>query len=214
MRLRPLHVCLVGPDGAGKTTLATKLSDELTTRGLMVRALQPRPSWFHTVKPSTFDYHDPHAEAPRGFLASIFQVLFKLPFFILRTVECCLSRDGVHIEERGWLDQAVDHRRYRLSERVVPLVRCLRSAAGRPKLTVVLTGDPSHIASRKQELTTQEVERQLAEWDRYFSQLSHAHALRIDTTQMTELDSLTTIADHVEQFELRSPVTKRRLRSA
>ena len=190
------HIAIVGPDGAGKSTMANLLAEHLEEAGRKVERLEPRPTWFHTVSPSTFDYHEPHAEEPRTPAKSLAQLIQKLFFYVVRTATS-RKRDTVYIEERGWLDQAVDHRRYRLNERIVPVVERTARVAGRPDLIVVLGGDPAVIAARKHELEEHEVDRQLRRWDEHAGSSPSGETMVLDTTATSVEDTALEIREAV-----------------
>lgn len=188
-----LHVCLVGPDGAGKTTITNLLADSLTDDGHVVERLVPRPNWFHKVSPSTFDYHRPHAEKPRTPGKSHVQMAKKLAFYALRRATSRSART-VYLEERGWLDQAVDHLRYRIHGDAVRFPERTEWIVGRPDLTVVLGGDASVIAARKEELDVDEVARQLNRWEELLA-ASPMRSLTLHTTELTVEDTVDQIRD-------------------
>ena len=54
---RPLHVCIVGPDGVGKTTIANHIIDSMESQGWKVVRLNARPksvavSYTHLTLPT------------------------------------------------------------------------------------------------------------------------------------------------------------------
>ena len=190
-----LHICLVGPDGAGKTTITNLLAESLSEDGYTVERLMPRPDWFHKVSPSTFDYHEPHAEKPRTPGKSHVQMAKKLVFYALRRATS-RSADTVYLEERGWLDQAVDHRRYRIHDDAVRFPERTEWIVGRPDLTVVLSGDASAIAARKQELDVDEVARQLNRWHDLLA-TSPMRSLTLHTTDLSIEETVAAIRSAV-----------------
>jgi hypothetical protein len=90
------------------------------------------------------------------------------------------TRTGLVVVERGFVDIAVDPRRYRL--RVSPtLVDTLARLLPRPDVTIVLEAPPETITARKAELSATEVRRQLAAWD------ARAHnAVHLDVSRPLE----------------------------
>ena len=191
------HVCLVGPDGAGKTTICDLLKDELIADGHQVKRLVPRPDWFHKVSPSTFDYHRPHAEKPRSPLKSMVQMIKKLVFYTLRRASS-RETNTVYLEERGWLDQAVDHLRYRIHHDTVRFPELTHWLVGRPDLTVVLGGDAEVIAARKEELEVDEVARQLNRWEKLINS-SPKQSLILETTDLEIEETVEVIKEALAQ---------------
>ncbi len=163
-------VLIVGPDGTGKSTLAQGLVDATRHEFPHVihmhwrPGLLPRPGGLVGIEAG--DPTDPHAREPHGsFLSLLLLAYHWLDFFLgtwLRIVPA-RSRGGLVVMERGWLDIAVDPRRYHLA-----LPRKLVERLGRllpaPDLVVVLYAEPEALTRRKAELPTQELSRQMARW--------------------------------------------------
>jgi hypothetical protein len=72
-------------------------------------------------------------------------------------------RSSLVVLERGWLDLAVDPRRYRLPG-LSRAVRALGRVLPQPDLTLLLSAPTDLIAARKMELSASEVDRQLRDW--------------------------------------------------
>ena len=97
------------------------------------------------------------------------------------------------IEERGWIDHGVDHRRYRIHPAAASVFRAAAPLAPGPDRTIVLTGDPETITMRKNELDQEEVARQLELWGTLCSNGRLGNATVIDTTE-TNVDDTINIA--------------------
>ena len=83
--------------------------------------------------------------------------------------------------ERGWLDIAVDPRRYHLT--VPPkLVELLDRSLPSPDLVIVLEADPQILNDRKAELPLGELSRQIGRW-RQISFSRRAIRLRLDASE-------------------------------
>jgi hypothetical protein len=184
-------VLVVGPDGSGKSTLAQELVDEMrgdfsTVMHMHWRpGLLPRPGGLVGVKAG--DPSEPHAQEPHGSLLSLMLLAYDwLDFFLgtwLRIVPA-RSRGGLIVMERGWLDIAVDPRRYHL---VLPrgLVELLGRLLPAPDLVIVLQADPQVLSRRKAELPVAELSRQIGRW-RQIAFPRHTIRLFLDASQSPE----------------------------
>jgi Phosphotransferase enzyme family len=165
-----LLVALVGPDGAGKSTLARSLPD--ACEGLFRRealfhwrpGVLPRPGSFvrsPASDPCRPHQRDPHSRAISTALLIYFWTDFLVGswtrFYPLRV------RTGLVVLERGWWDILVDPRRYRLD--VPPaLVKALGRLLPAPDLTLVCEAPVEVVTARKNELAGHEVFRQTQAW--------------------------------------------------
>ena len=183
-----LVVAIVGPDGAGKSILASGLPD--ACRGLFRKdahfhwrpGLLPRPGALaHTTDADTTV---PHGRPPHRRAMSLGLVGYHwLDFFLggWTKYQGLKVRSSLVVVERGWADIAVDPRRYRVH---VPrsLLQGMGKVLPRPDLVLVLEGRPEVIAARKRELAPAEVARQSREWRSFLAQERNAVFLDADRT--------------------------------
>ena len=157
---RGLTVTIVGPDGVGKSTLRSALSD-----------------LFAEAHPVLSDRSDGPVQSLRSNRGDGRTELFSVPMSVVKllylwsdewlrwvsTTRRVVRSGGVVVSERGWWDVAVFPTRYRmrptprlhrLASRLVPL----------PDLLLVLEAPPETIHERKTELSTSEIDRQAAQW--------------------------------------------------
>ena len=162
-------ILVVGPDGAGKSTLAHALPWLL--RGPFKK--HARMHWRPGVLPrpgavlgrSAPDVSAPHARATFGRIPSSILLLYYWADFVLGEVRSTWLRirSGLIVSERGWWDLAVDPRRYRLD--VPPwLVRALGAGLRKPDLAIVLSAPVEALLDRKQEIDRDELDRQASTW--------------------------------------------------
>jgi hypothetical protein len=165
-----LVVCLAGPDGTGKSTLADAL--ELAALGPFRRTerrhlgpgLLPPPGRLLGRTPR--DFTEPHARAPSGSLGSVARIAYLATDALVGWIPRMAfprARSTLVVLERGWNDLLVDPRRYRLSAGA-GLVRIAGRALPKPDLTLLLAAPPGVISARKEELATTEIARQLERW--------------------------------------------------
>jgi energy-coupling factor transporter ATP-binding protein EcfA2 len=158
-------VVIAGPDGSGKSTLCSALPAAAFAeapvlhlhhrfRVLPQRAVidvditrpqeqRPYPSWLSWAK-SVYLFVD-----------------YQLGWQV--RVRKFVARGGWVILERGWWDIAIDQRRYRLRSSGW-LLRAMGRLLPRPDLVIILTAPAHTLRSRKAELSSREIERQLQGW--------------------------------------------------
>ena len=157
-------VAVVGPDGAGKTTLS---------EGLVAQGIAGRPVLrFHSRPPmlprrSANEVVDrPHGRPPFGRFISIAKLSYLYVDYVLgwfMRVRPFVKRGGFVVLERGWWDIVVDPARYRLN---VPhgLAAGFGHFLPAADLVLVLEAPSDVLIDRKAELPANELARQAKAW--------------------------------------------------
>jgi len=173
-----LLVALIGPDGAGKSTLAQAMARGLAEAGHLpreVRVFHFRPGLVPNLRElltgEKFSVPGdgiilPHTHPPSGPAGSLLRFLYY--FFDYTAgyffrVAPLLRRGGVAVFDRYYYDFIVDPRRSRI--RPFPrLLRLSRRLVPRPDFTFLLIAPVETMRNRKPELTREELEEQVRDY--------------------------------------------------
>ncbi|MEM9033488.1 MAG: phosphotransferase [Actinomycetota bacterium] len=171
-------VLLVGPDGTGKSTIVDGIAAELP-----IERAHWRPG---VVRPLSNDgaVTEPHAEPPRSWPVGLIKLGLVAADFVVAHLGPWRRPRRTVLLERGWWDQWVDPRRYRLREGHRPVIAAIGRLLPRADVLVLLAGDPAVIAARKQEIPANEVATQLDRW-REVASVAARRVVEIDTTTTT-----------------------------
>lgn len=162
-RTRGRSVIVAGPDGCGKSTLATALVEMLEATGPVLHFHQrasvlPRRTNAPVV--------EPYRRPPYGRAVSLLKLTYLYADWRLgwaARVEPFLRRGGSVVIERGCWDIAVDPRRYRVRSSAW-LARWLCRRVPPPDRIFILHAPPEVIRARKPELKEMEIARQSEAW--------------------------------------------------
>lgn len=178
------YVLVAGPDGAGKSTVVDALVSRAAESGVTVHRVHHRPGLLAGRSSGRGPVTDPHAATPRGSVASALKLLVVFLDHMLggNFQWRRKRRKGLLLVERGWYDQVVDPRRYRLAATAIPWVGRLGRVLPRPDVVLLLAGDPSALHARKPEIGAPEVRRQLQLW-RDVAPLAGRRVVEVDTVR-------------------------------
>lgn len=183
--LRPngLLVIILGPDGAGKTTLSTSIFDVFGSAFGPQKTLLWRPEVLPRLSKDPSPIDPPHSKPPRGAFESVARILaifldYWLGHFIL--VKPLLSRSALILYDRDFHDILVDHRRYRYGGPTWLLPLLTKILPRTESVFLILDAPPEIILERKQEVEPEEVRRQLIAYRRLADDLPNALLIRTD----------------------------------
>jgi len=182
-------IMIVGPDGAGKTTLCTALVEQLSAN-VRVRLLAKRPG---AERPGILPHREPRGSSAQPHRHPAYSAGVSLGKALYYTADFSLGwmlkvvpfvrRGGCVIIERGCWDMLVDPLRYRL--RLSPTIRrVLAHAMPRPAVVLVLWAPPEVITARKAQLSPAELRRQMDAWDEVLPR--RQRRVRLDTSAPLE----------------------------
>lgn len=171
-----LVVILVGPDGAGKSTLSANLLPIMQNTFRKTSLQHWRPGLlpkianiFGTEK--NHDATDPHKMQVQNKFISIIKLIYYWfdyllgYFFIIYPKKV---KSTFVLFDRYYYDYYFDPKRFRISTSK-HVIKYFISILPKPDLILVLNAEPIEIYERKQELSVNEITSQLVTINRYFS---------------------------------------------
>jgi O-antigen/teichoic acid export membrane protein/thymidylate kinase len=178
-----LLITILGPDGAGKTTISAKIFEVLGPVFGARKVLLWRPEVLPRLSKNPSPIDPPHSKPPHGALESLARIVaiffdYWVGHFIL--VKPLLSRSALILYDRDIHDILVDTRRYRYGgpSWVLPLLTKVLPRTD--TLFLILDATPEAILERKQEVAPAEVRRQLAAYRKLAAELPDSHVIRAD----------------------------------
>ncbi len=186
-----MKIVILGPDGAGKSSVIRGLIGELNQRGRVVkmRHLKPRIV-MRRLGESVTIVVDPHGKPPRSALISLAKIFVWLMeewyayLFQERKAELLLC-------DRYYHDLLVDPIRYRYGG-PMSIARLIGTLMPQPRLWVLLDAPAEVLQARKQEVPPEETARQR---QAYLSQVKkQRNYVIVDASQ--PLDKVITDVEH------------------
>lgn len=177
-----LFVVIMGPDGAGKSTLVAQLTERQWPEFRWHRVFHWRPQLI-APKPDTGPLPDPHGTPVRGSFLSVVRLIgFFMDqwvgyAFVIRPL---LARSGLILFDRYFHDITIDNKRYRYGGPKW-FARFLARLVPSPDLFLVLDAKEDLILSRKSEVEPRELKRLRSRYIQLLSEISDSVLIRTDT---------------------------------
>ena len=173
---RGLWVVLLGPDGAGKSSVIEGIGDGVGAGFTGCEAFHLRPALFAKARAARPNCN-PHARSARGPLVTFGKLAYLLAanwLGYLAKVRPRLERGALVIFDRYFSDGLVDPKRYRLPRSCAWLVALVERALPKPDLYIVLEASAQVLGQRKREVAAAEVERQCRDYLKLAANLPNA----------------------------------------
>jgi O-antigen/teichoic acid export membrane protein/thymidylate kinase len=195
-----LLIAILGPDGAGKTTISTKIFDVLGPGFGPRKLLMWRPAVLPRLSQDV-SINLPHSKPPHGRLESLARILatfldYWVGHFIL--VKPLLSRSALILYDRDIHDILVDSRRYRYGGPRWVLPFLTNALPQTESIFLILDAAPEVILERKQEVSREELCRQLEAYRRLAAKLPNSYLIRTDGDLEATTSAVTqSVVDHL-----------------
>ncbi len=170
------HVVLLGPDGAGKSSVVAATRSALMPAFWRVAPGHWAPGVFRRARGGS-TVAAPHSRPPRSRLGSLAKAAYWLLDYGLGyylKIRPALARSTLVLFDRYMLDALVDPRRYRYGgpRWALDLVWLLTP---KPDLIILLDAPAEVVRARKQELSVEEIERQRQAYRALVQRLPNGH---------------------------------------
>jgi O-antigen/teichoic acid export membrane protein len=178
-----VYIVILGPDGAGKSTLTQKILELLGPLFATDRILQWRPQFLKPRPRYSPGFNPPHGKPPRGFIESVVRVFVVLLDYWVAyptIIRPLLARVALIVYDRDFHDLLVDRLRYQYGgpDWLPGLAAKLLPRPGTLYLT--LDAEPDVILRRKNEVAPDELRRQRVAYRDLAAKLPSSTLIRTD----------------------------------
>lgn len=186
-----MSIAFISPDGGGKSTIINELQTTCwgSFHGINVKYFRPRLfknlGHYNVMNPNeeASENSTPHQVELDGKFKSFIRFMFYNLDFAIGGV--MVKKDSIQkkltIFDRYYYDYFVDLKRYRycLSEKIPQMFLWM---IPRPQMTFILDADPVIFYERKQELPTEELERQCIKYCQLKNKIKNTVLINVDRT--------------------------------
>lgn len=183
-----MFIVLLGVDGAGKTTIATKLKEQYVTAFRKINHYHSRVRILKDISQvkkdaAPIDASNPHSKKKQANkLVSIVKFGYYFLDFLMGNIIISVAKikSSLILVERYYYDYSVDKIRYNLnlSNR---FLNFFSAFILKPAAIFILTGDSQKLLERKHEISIQEIDEQKQKLEKMF--VNDPKAVFIDTTE-------------------------------
>jgi thymidylate kinase len=211
LRKNSLWIAVLGVDGVGKSTVIREVTtsflncrlNTVYTKHLRPNILPPLSYFFRRKKQISEIVTDPHAAKPSNQFVSILRILYLLTDYIIGYflyVRIKLKQNStIIIFDRYAYDLLIDPRRFRVSLSA-SFIKILIFFIPKPDIVFCLYGDPNIIASRKNELSIIETERQVNQLVRLAN--DNANKFKLISTNISLEDTVSQVISEIKKYAL------------
>ena len=155
---------ILGPDGSGKSSVIDGLEEALKVSRVGMKMVHWLPQLSEKTETSNVVVTDPHSRPPKSPLLSVLQlgkIVLVWWIALLKDLIHLRAKKAILLSDRFYPDLLADPRRYRYGASTKFAAWAFRFIP-KPDLVIVLHTDAETILRRKQEVTPEELVRQLA----------------------------------------------------
>lgn len=195
-----LFVVFLSPDGGGKTSVARAVLQRLATNFEKTKYLYWRPGVLPEIRDlvrlrfrpkEARTNFEPHGRKDQGRMVSYFRFFYYTFDLILGYFKLGYLKyvGTLIVMDRYYYDFLIDRKRYgfNISDRLPKLILKI---IPKPDIVFYLDNSSRNLHSRKQELTLNELERQIQMFRRLITKLPHSYTINTDKSLPAVVDEV------------------------